>query len=734
MSAFNPPKKNLRLQRLLMNLVCRASIPLFLAFFALTALIAADKPAPPKLDYPKAKTVDQIDDYHGTKVSDPYRWLENTDSPDTHAWIEAENKLTFSYLDQIPYRSAIRERLTKLWNYERFDVPEQRGGRYFYQHNDGLQNQNVLFVADSLNAEPRALLDPNALSSDGTVALTGHAITDDGKLLAYSTSASGSDWQEWHVRDVDTGKDLPDVIHWSKFSAASWTKDGKGFFYSRYDEPKPGAATLREANYFQKLYFHRLGTPQSEDQLVYERPDNKELGFIGVVTDDGRYLIISVWEGTSPKNRVYYKDLTQPESQVVRLLDDFDAQYEFIDNDGPVFWFKTDLDAPRGRIIAIDTRSPQRANWKTVVAQTSDTIDNANAVDNKFLVQYLKDARSEIRVYDLEGKFLRTVDLPGIGATHGFGGKRTDKETFYAFTSFTAPNIIYRYAPEQGVSSVFRQPKVDFDPTRYETTQVFYKSKDGTRIPMFLTYKKGLKLDGQNRVLLYAYGGFDISLTPRFSVPNLVWLEMGGVYAQANLRGGGEYGEDWHLAGTKLHKQNVFDDFIAAAEWLIANHYTTSSKLAIQGASNGGLLIGACLTQRPDLYGATLPEVGVMDMLRFQKFTIGWAWTSDYGSSDDPDLFKAIYAYSPLQNLKPGTKYPPTLISTADHDDRVVPGHSFKFAATMQADQAGPAPVLIRVETKAGHGGGKPISKEIDEVSDEWAFVAYSLHMNVELN
>jgi prolyl oligopeptidase len=734
MSAFNPPKKNLRLRRLLMNLVCRASIPLFLAFFALTALIAADKPAPPKLDYPKAKTVDQIDDYHGTKVSDPYRWLENTDSPDTHAWIEAENKLTFSYLDQIPYRSAIRERLTKLWNYERFDVPEQRGGRYFYQHNDGLQNQNVLFVADSLNAEPRALLDPNALSSDGTVALTGHAITDDGKLLAYSTSASGSDWQEWHVRDVDTGKDLPDVIHWSKFSAASWTKDGKGFFYSRYDEPKPGAATLREANYFQKLYFHRLGTPQSEDQLVYERPDNKELGFIGVVTDDGRYLIISVWEGTSPKNRVYYKDLTQPESQVVRLLDDFDAQYEFIDNDGPVFWFKTDLDAPRGRIIAIDTRSPQRANWKTVVAQTSDTIDNANAVDNKFLVQYLKDARSEIRVYDLEGKFLRTVDLPGIGATHGFGGKRTDKETFYAFTSFTAPNIIYRYAPEQGVSSVFRQPKVDFDPTRYETTQVFYKSKDGTRIPMFLTYKKGLKLDGQNRVLLYAYGGFDISLTPRFSVPNLVWLEMGGVYAQANLRGGGEYGEDWHLAGTKLHKQNVFDDFIAAAEWLIANHYTTSSKLAIQGASNGGLLIGACLTQRPDLYGATLPEVGVMDMLRFQKFTIGWAWTSDYGSSDDPDLFKAIYAYSPLQNLKPGTKYPPTLISTADHDDRVVPGHSFKFAATMQADQAGPAPVLIRVETKAGHGGGKPISKEIDEVSDEWAFVAYSLHMNVELN
>ena len=684
------------------------------------------------LVYPKAKTVDQVDDYHGTKVADPYRWLEDTDSADTHNWVEAENKLTFSYLDQIPYRSAIRDRLLKLWNYERFTVPEQQGGRYFYQHNDGLQNQNVLLVAESLNAEPRVLLDPNTLSTDGTVALAGSAISDDGKLMAYGTATSGSDWTEWHVRDVDTSKDLPDDIKWVKFSGASWTKDNKGFYYSRYDEPKEGTV-MRGANYFQKLYYHRLGTAQAEDKLIYDRPDNKELGFAGGVTDDGRYLVISVWQGTSPKNRLYYKDLTQPDSQVVRLLDDFDAQYSFVDNDGPVFLIQTDLDAPRGRLIAIDVRHPERANWKTVVAQGADKLESASIVDNLLLVGYLKDARTEVRVFDLNGKFLRNVDLPGIGTASGFGGKRKDKETFYSFTSFTSPTTIYRYDPQAGQSSVFRKPKVDFDASQFETKQVFYKSKDGTRVPMFLTYKKGLKLDGQNPTLLYAYGGFDISLTPFFSVPNVVWLEMGGIYAQPNLRGGGEYGEEWHLAGTKAKKQNVFDDFIGAAEWLIANKYTSTPKLAIRGASNGGLLIGACLTQRPDLYGAALPEVGVMDMLRFQKFTIGWAWTSDYGSSDNAEDFKWLYAYSPLQNLKPGTKYPPTMISTSDHDDRVVPGHSFKFAATMQADQAGPAPVLIRIETKAGHGAGKPISKVIDETADEWGFVAHNLNMKVDL-
>jgi len=700
-------------------------------FLALTSYPLAAQDGPGVLSYPKPKTVEQVDDYHGVKVADPYRWLEDTDSADTHAWVEAENKVTFGYLEQIPYRKAIRDRMMTLWNFERFTVPQQQGGRYFYQHNNGLQNQNVLLVAEALNAEPRQLLDPNTLSSDGTVALGGEAITDDGKLMAYGTAASGSDWQEWHVRDVDTGKDLPDVIKWVKFSGASWSKDGKGFYYSRYDEPKGTA--LRDANYFQKLYYHKLGTAQSEDKLIYERPDNKELGFGGSVTNDGHYLVIFVWQGTSPKNRLYYKDLTKPDSAVVKLLDDFDAEYRFIDNDGPVFWIRTDLDAPRGKLIAIDTRHPERANWKTVVEQGADKLEDVNVVDNLFLIGYLKDAKTEVRVHDLQGKFLRNADLPGIGTAAGFGGKRKDKETFYSFTSFILPTTIYRYDPATGKSSIFKQPKVDFDATKYETKQVFYNSKDGTRIPMFLTYKRGLKLDGQNPTLLYGYGGFDISLTPGFSIPTVVWLEMGGIYAQPNLRGGGEYGEDWHLAGTKARKQSVFDDFIAAAEWLIANKYTSTPKLAIRGGSNGGLLIGAMLTQRPDLFGATLPLVGVMDMLRFQKFTIGWAWTSDYGSSDNADDFKALYAYSPLHNLKPGTKYPPTLIATADHDDRVVPGHSFKFAATMQADQAGTAPVLIRIETKAGHGAGKPISKIIDQTADEWSFVAYNLGMNVAL-
>lgn len=699
--------------------------------FAMT-LLAAHNDAPRTLTYPKAKTVDQIDDYHGTKVADPYRGLEDTDSADTRAWIEEENKVTFHYLEQIPYRQAIHDRLKKLWNYERYGVPEQQGGRYFYQHNTGLQNQSVLLVADSLTAEPRLLLDPNTLSVDGTVALVGHAITEDGKLVAYGTSASGSDWMEWRVRSVDTGKDLPDLVQWVKFSGASWTKDGQGFFYSRFEEPKEGTQ-LRDANYFHKLYYHKLGTQQLEDKLVYDRPDNKELGFGGNVTDDGRYLTITVWQGTSPKNRLYYKDLTNPNGEVVKLLDDFDAEYQFLDNDGPVFWIKTDLDAPRGRVIAIDTRHPERSNWKTIVAQSADKLDRANVVNDSFVLSYLKDAQTEVRVYDLTGKFLHNVDLPGIGTAEGFGGKRSDKETFYAFTSFITPTTIYRYDLSAGKSGVFRQPKVDFDASLYETKQVFYTSKDGTRVPMFITAKKGLKLDGQNPVLLYAYGGFNVSLTPAFSVGNAVWLELGGVYAQPNLRGGGEYGEDWHQAGTLLRKQNVFDDFIAAAEWLIANKYTSTPKLAIRGGSNGGLLVGACLTQHPDLFGATLPAVGVMDMLRFHKFTIGWAWTSDYGSSDDPAMFKALYAYSPLHNLKPGTKYPATMVTTADHDDRVVPGHSFKFAATLQADQVGPAPVLIRIETKAGHGAGKPISKMIEETADSWVFVARNLNMDVQL-
>ena len=704
-------------------LLCTIALPSTMAF-------AADpNTATTKIQYPKPKKVDQVDDYHGTKVADPYRWLEDPDSADTRQWVQDENKITFSYLEKIPARQQIKDRMTKLMNYERYSVPFHESGRYFYSKNNGLQNQNVWFWTDSLTGEPKVLLDPNTLSKDGTVAVSGMAVSHDGKLLAYSISGAGSDWQEWHVRDVASGNDLEDVLKWVKFSGASWSADNKGIFYSRYEEPNQ-ATMMKATNYFQKLYFHKLGTPQSEDVLVYETPDHKDWQFHGQVTDDGHYLVVSITEGTDPKNRVYYKDLTAPNAQVVKLLDAFDASYGFIDNDGPVFWFQTNLKAPRSMVIAIDTRKPEVANWKTVIPEGKDALDGVNVVGDQFIASYLKDAHSDVRLYDLNGKFIRNVDLPGLGTAGGFGGKRKDKETFYSYTSFTTPTTIYRYDLTQRKSTVYRGAKVDFDPTQFETKQVFYTSKDGTRVPMFITAKKGIKLDGSNPTYLYGYGGFDISLAPSFSVANLVWMEMGGVYAVANLRGGGEYGEDWHLAGTKLHKQNVFDDFIAAAEWLIANKYTSTPKLAIGGRSNGGLLVGACVTQRPDLFGATLPGVGVMDMLRFHQFTIGWAWKSDYGSSEDPAEFKAIYKYSPLHNLKPGTKYPPTLIVTADHDDRVYPAHSFKFAATMQEDQAADAPVLIRIETRAGHGAGKPITKSIEELTDEFAFLVANLGMN----
>jgi prolyl oligopeptidase len=681
-----------------------------------------------KFNYPAAPTSDQTDDYHGTRVADPYRPLEDPDSAPTRAWIEAENKLTFAYLEQIPSREKIRARLKELLNYERFSVPEKRGARYFYSRNSGLQNQGVLYWLPALDAEPQVLLDPNALSSDGTVSVSATALSDDGALLAYSLSSSGSDWQEWHVREVETGKDLPDLVQWSKFSGASFSKEGRGFFYSCYDEPKT-ESMLRDANYYQKLYYHRLGTPQSEDTPIYHRDDQKEWGFSGSVTDDGEYLIIHISEGTDPKNRVYCKRLTEPDSAVVALLDEKDAVYHFIDNDGPVFWFVTTLHAPLGRVIAIDTRNPAREHWKTIVPESSETLLVASVLDNKFVASYLKDAHSEVRLFGMDGGYIRTVETPGLGTMAGFGGKRTDRETFYSYTSYSTPATIYRYDLTSGKSKVFRSPAVKFTPDDYETKQVFYDSKDGTRVPMFITARKGVKLDGSNPTLLYGYGGFDISLTPAFSVGNLVWMEMGGVYVQANLRGGGEYGEAWHMAGTRLQKQNVFDDFLAAAEWLIANHYTQPRKLAISGRSNGGLLVGACMTQRPELFGAALPGVGVLDMLRFHKFTIGWAWTSDYGSSDDAGEFEAIYKYSPLHNLKPATPYPPTLIVTADHDDRVVPAHSFKFAAALQAAQAGDAPVLIRIETKAGHGAGKPVSKAIEEVTDEWSFLARNLGM-----
>jgi prolyl oligopeptidase len=671
--------------------------------------------------YPVARKSDQVDDYHGTKVADPYRWLEDLDSAETAKWVAAENKLTFDFLNSIPQRAAIKERLTRLWNYEKFGVPMKEGSRYFYTRNSGLQNQSVLYTVTSLDAEPRMILDPNTLSADGTVAVSGVQASPDGKLLAYSLSASGSDWQEWKVRDVQTTKDLSDQLKWVKFSSVSWIRDGKGFFYSRYDEPKADA--LKGANYFQKVYFHKLGTPQAEDVLVYERPDKQDWLFNGSVTEDGNYLMIAVYQGTDVKNRVYYKDLNAKDAPVVKLLDDFDAAYTFIGNEGTRFWFQTDQQASRGKLIEIDVTKPARANWKVIVPESKETLQGATFVNHKFVLNYLKDAYTQVKVYDTAGKFVNEIALPGIGTADGFGGKANDKETFYAFTGFTTPTTIYRYDFATGKSTVFRQPKVEFNPNDYETKQVFYTSKDGTKVPMFITHKKGLKLDGSNPTYLYGYGGFNISLTPAFSVGNLVWMEMGGVYAQPNLRGGGEYGEDWHQGGMKLKKQNVFDDFIAAAEWLIANKYTSTPKLAIGGGSNGGLLVGAAMTQRPDLFGAALPAVGVMDMLRFQKFTIGWAWVSDYGSAENAEDFKALYAYSPLHNIKPGTSYPPTMVITADHDDRVWPGHSFKFAAALQAAQAGDAPVLIRIETKAGHGAGKPTSKIIEEIADRWAFL-----------
>ncbi len=680
------------------------------------------------LTYPVTARTNQVDDYHGTPVADPYRWLEDDNSTATKAWVEAENKLTFSFLEKIPERATIKERLTQLWNYERFGVPFKEGGRYFLTRNDGLQNQSVLYTMTSLDAEPSLLLDPNKLSADGTVALAGSRVSHDGNLMAYGLAMAGSDWQDWKVRDVRTGKDLPDEVHWVKFSGASWSGDNKGFFYSRYDEPKKGEV-LKGVNYFHKLYYHRLGTPQSEDKLIYERPDQKEWGFGGEVTDDGHYLIIHISQGTDTRNRVFYRDLQTPDSPVVELLNQFDAAYSFIGNVGTLFYFRTDLSAPRGRVIAIDAARPERANWQEIIPQSANRLQGVSLVNDQLIADYLKDAHSEVKIFGRDGKFARQVELPDLGSASGFGGQREDTETFYSFTSFTTPATIYRYDLRTGTSTVFRKPKVRFNEADYETKQVFYQSKDGTKVPMFITHKKGLKLDGNNPTYLYGYGGFDISITPAFSPANAVWLEMGGVYAVANLRGGGEYGEDWHHGGMKLKKQNVFDDFIAAGEWLVANHYTRPKKLSIGGGSNGGLLVGACLTQRPDLFGAALPSVGVMDMLRFHKFTIGWAWASDYGSSDDPTEFKALYAYSPLHNIKPGTKYPATLITTGDHDDRVVPAHSFKFAATLQAAQAAPKPVLIRIETRAGHGAGKPTTKIIEEAADKWAFLVQELHM-----
>jgi prolyl oligopeptidase len=717
-----------------MNIASRRA-GLLLTVAGLLAPVAFGQQATKGLAYPPATTVEQADDYHGTKVADPYRWLEEY-SDQTNAWIKAEGDLTQSYLATIPERSAIQQRLTALWNYEKYGNPSKEGGHYFFSKNDGLQNQSVLYTADTLDATPRMLIDPNTLSKDGTVALAGTAVTDDGKLIAYGIAEAGSDWNTWKVRDVATGKDLPDEVQWVKFSGASWTKDGKGFFYSRFDAPTKDGEKLKTVNEFHKIYYHTLGTAQAEDKLIYQRTDQPKWYLGGGVTDDGHFLIIDVNPGDKIENGISYKDLTKPDAPVVELLNKFDAKYSFIDNDGTTFWVTSDLDAPRGRVWAIDINHPERANWKELIPQQPEALQGVSVVGDRFFCNYLKDAHTQVRVHDLAGKSLGEVQFPGMGTAGGFGGKRKDKETFYSFSGYAIPTTVFRYDVPTATSTVYKAPKVPFDASEYETVQKFYTSKDGTRVPMFISYKKGIKLDGSNPTLLYGYGGFNIPMTPGFSPVNLAWMEMGGVYVVANLRGGSEYGEEWHTNGMKLKKQNVFDDFIAAGEWLVANKYTNPHKLAIEGGSNGGLLVGATLNQRPDLFGAAVPQVGVMDMLRFQKFTIGWGWVGDYGSSDEADQFKALYAYSPYHNIKEGVCYPPTLITTADHDDRVYPAHSFKYAARLQAAQAKAAnctnPILIRIETRAGHGAGKPTSKRIEEAADIQAFLVKSLRMKVQ--
>lgn len=697
-------------------------------FLLVAAFLAANVPAQAKFDYPKPRRGDQVDDYHGVKVADPYRWMEQTESEETRAWIEAQNKVTNAYLATIPQREKIKNRLTEIWNYERFSAPSKiTDGFYIYSKNDGLQNQSVWYRANSINDAGSVFFDPNKLSADGTVALSGSSFTDDGKFWAHGVSIAGSDRTEWKIMDVASGKYLPDMLRPNRQGGVSWLDDNSGFFYSRFPDAQEGAE-LKGASRFQKLYFHKMGTPQSDDYVVYERPDDGGLFIGGGVSEDGNWLIINVSKGTERMNMVYFKNLTMSKAPIMPLVADRKNSFSFIGNDGSVFYFRTDRDAPRGKVVKVDALAPT-PTWTDVIPESADTLNGVRFINNQFVLNYMKDAATRIRIYETDGKFVRDVELPGIGSAGGFGGKRTDWETFYSYSSYNAPPTIYRYDMKSGKSTVFREAKVKFDPSVYEVKQVFYRSKDGTKVPMFISYKKGMKLDGTNPTILYGYGGFNIASTPGFSVSRIAWMEMGGVYAVANIRGGSEYGKDWWRGGSRLNKQNTFDDFAWAGRWLIANKYTSTPKLAIQGGSNGGLLVGAVLNQNPGLFGAALPAVGVMDMLRFTEFTVGAAWKSDYGDPMDAADFKVMYAYSPYHNAKPGTKYPATLVTTADHDDRVFPAHSFKYAAAMQAAQTGDAPVLIRIETKAGHGAGKPTSKQIEEVADIYGFLVRNLDM-----
>ncbi len=678
------------------------------------------------LVYPKSRQDAQVDVYHGIAVKDPYRYLEDPDKEETKTWVKAQNQLTFDYLSQIPQREKIRKRLESLWNYERYGLVFKKAGRYFFSKNNGLQNQSAVYIFEKLGETPSLLLDPNKLSDNGTVALNFYIPSEDGKLLAYGLSQAGSDWVDIKVLDIETGKELSDHLKWIKFSEVSWLPDSSGFYYSCYEKPEEGV--FESLNVNQKIYFHQIGHPQKEDLLVYERPDHKEWFFSSHVTEDGKFLVISVLKGSASENAIFYKKIDEIKT-TYELFSKFDAKVKYVGNEENLFWFQTDKGAHKGRIIEVDLNFPEEGNWKELIPESVDTLQDATLIGEQFVLTYLKDVHSQIHFFNLDGSFQKELILPSLGAVRGFSGKKLDFETFYIFTSFTSPETVYRYDFESKKSEIFFQPTFPLSLKEFEIKQVFYSSLDGTKIPMFIVSRKDLLLDGKNPVLLAGYGGFNISVEPFFSTEVAAWLEMGGVFVLANIRGGGEYGEAWHSAGNLENKQNCFDDFISAAEWLISEKITSPSKLAIYGGSNGGLLVGACMIQRPELFGAVVPAVGVLDMLRYQKFTIGWAWVPEYGSSEKANQFAYLYKYSPLHNIQSGTAYPPTLILTGDHDDRVVPAHSFKFAATMQGAQEGESPILIRIETSAGHGAGKPISKVIDETADKLAFLIKQLQM-----
>ena len=696
-------------------------VPMTGIIMAAHGQVAQQKPA-----YPKAAKTDVVDTYFGTAVPDPYRWLENDTSEATAAWVAAENKVTDGYLSKIPFRSALLKRLTALSDYERMSLPDKTKGKYYFYKNDGLQNQDVLYVQDSLDGEPRVLLDPNKLSADGTVALTGTSLSHDGRYMAYTISRSGSDWTEIFVIDAQTGRQLDDHIVWAKFTGASW--HGDGFYYSAYDAPEKGKE-YSNVNERHKIYYHKIGTPQTADRLVYENKDYpKRFYTAGVSEDETTMFVYESGEGNG--NSLYMKDLTKPDAQLTPMATDMRYMHVPIETVAGRTYIYTNYGAPKYRIMAATADKPSAADWQEIVPEGDAVLSGASVIGGRLILTYNKDVADHAYVYTLDGRMMHEVKLPSLGSV-AFSGSKDDKECFFAFTSFTSPGTSYKYDIEANTYTLLRKSKADFDPSGYVTEQIFYPSKDGTKIPMFLTYKKGLKKDGRNPVLIYGYGGFNISLPPTFSTSRIPFIENGGIYVQTNLRGGGEYGEQWHLAGTKMRKQNVFDDFIAAAEWLIANHYTDKDKIAIMGGSNGGLLVGACMTQRPDLYRVAVPQVGVMDMLRYHKFTIGWNWAGDYGTSEDSkEMFEYLKGYSPLHNLKPGTAYPATLVTTADHDDRVVPAHSFKFAATLQECNAGPNPTLIRIDSKAGHGAGKPMSKVLEEQADIYGFIMYNLGMD----